>query len=290
MLTSFIFPLVFVVLWASAFTAGSVATQDGTPFAILALRFSLVSCGFILVAIVLNELPKLSKISVFHGVVTGVLFHGFYLGGVFYAVSVGFPAGVVALIVCTQPILTATFSRLLLSERVSIKNWIGICFGFAGTVMVLGPDIDSRFAIDGLMASITALAAITIGTIWQRKYSLNLPLATNNAVQALSATLFHLAVMWFLEDPAIGLTTSFALSMGWLIIAVSFGAFSILMYLINQNSATKTSALFFLVPPVAAFIGWGLLDEGLSYFDMFGFFIASCGVYLATRAPGKSLR
>ena len=133
-----------------------------------------------------------------------------------------------------------------------------------------------------------ALFGITAGTIWQRKFSQTLPLATNNAFQALSAAVFHGFIMWWIEDPAIEFTLAFGVSMGWLVIAVSFGAFSLLMYLINHNSASQTSALFFLVPPVAAIIGWILLNEGLTTLDMIGFITASAGVYLATRKPTKS--
>ncbi len=106
-------------------------------------------------------------------------------------------------------------------------------------------------------------------------------------MQAASAAVFHRSVMWVLEDPAINFTLNFALAMGWQIIAVSFGAFIVLMYLINRNSESQTSALFFLVPPVAALMGFILRDERLTAIDMFGFALASFGVYLATRKTRK---
>ena len=288
MLLSFIFPLTFVVLWASAFATGSVATQDATPFSALAFRFALVAIGFVVVAWWLAEFSKLKMQDLKHSIVTGLLFHGLYLGGCWYSFSVGIPAGVSALIVCTQPILTAIFAGLLLGEQVSLKNWLGLGLGFVGAALVLGLDVGSEFAIDGLVANAVALAAITAGTIWQRKYSQTLPLATNNAVQAAAAAIFHGTIMWFLVSPAINLTLSFGLAMGWQIIAVSFGAFSILMYLINHNSASQTSALFFLVPPIAAVIGWVLLSEALTLIDILGFAVASGGVFLATRRPETS--
>ena len=288
MLVSYVFPLTFIVLWASAFATGSVATQDATPFAALAFRFAIVAVGFFGVAWVLSEFSKINRRDLKHSVITGLLFHGLYLGGCWYSFSVGIPAGVSALIVCIQPILTAILAGFLLGEQISFKNWIGLSFGFGGAAIVLGVDFGSEFAIDGLIANVIALVAITAGTIWQRKFSQTLPLATNNAFQALSAAVFHGCVMWWTEDPAIKFTLSFGVSMGWLVIAVSFGAFSILMYLINHNSASQTSALFFLVPPVAAIIGWILLNEGLTTLDMIGFIIASAGVYLATRKPTKS--
>ncbi len=286
MQTSLIFPLIFVVLWSSAFATGSMVTDDATPFAALAFRFCLVTVGFLLVAGVLREFSRFSRHALGHGIVTGVLFHGLYLGGCWYSFRVGIPAGVSALIVCIQPILTAIFAGFLLGEHISAKNWIGLALGFVGAILVLGVDFGSEYAVDGLLANVIALAAITTGTIWQKKYSSTMPLATNNAVQAAAAALFHACVMWMLEDPAINFTLNFTLAMGWQIFAVSFGAFSVLMYLINKNSASQTSALFFLVPPVAALMGFILLNERLTTMDMFGFAVASFGVYLATRKSG----
>ena len=138
MLISLVFPLTFVVLWASAFATGSVATQDATPFAALAFRFSLVAIGFVIVAWWLAEFSKLKMRDLKHSIITGLLFHGLYLGGCWYAFSVGIPAGVSALIVCTQPILTAIFAGLLLGEQVSLRNWLGLSLGFVGAALVLG--------------------------------------------------------------------------------------------------------------------------------------------------------
>ena len=134
MQNSLIFPLIFVVLWASAFATGSMVTHDATPFAALALRFCLVTVGFLVVAGILREFSRFSRQALRHGIVTGVLFHGLYLGGCWYSFSVGIPAGVSALIVGTQPILTAIFAGLLLGEHVSGKNWIGLALGFVGAV------------------------------------------------------------------------------------------------------------------------------------------------------------
>ena len=282
-----VFPVFFVILWASAFATGALVTNDATPFAALALRFCIVTVGFLLIAGVLREFSRFSKQALGHGIVTGILFHGLYLGGCWYSFSVGIPAGVSALIVCIQPILTAIFAGFLLGENISVKNWVGLGLGFLGAACVLGIDFGSDYAMEGLIANIIALAAITSGTIWQKKYSSTLPLATNNAVQAASATVFLGACMWLLEEPEINFTLNFVLAFGWQIIAVSFGAFSILMYLINKNSASKTTALFFLVPPVAALMGFILLNERLTIIDMFGFALASFGVFMATRKSPK---
>ncbi len=170
MQTSPVFPLSFVILWASAFATGSLVTESATPFAALAFRFSIVTLGFLVIAAVLREFSRFSREALGHGVITGVLFHGLYLGGCWYSFSVGIPAGVSALIVCTQPILTAIFAGFLLHEHISIKNWIGLALGFVGAALVLGLDFGAEFAIDGLIANVIALAAITTGTLWQKSF------------------------------------------------------------------------------------------------------------------------
>ena len=164
--------------------------------------------------------------------ISGILFHGLYLGGVFYSISKGFPVGITALIVCLQPILTAILAGPLLNEVVTWRQWIGIILGFLGTLIVLGFDGGKELPVVGIVASFIALAAVTAGTLWQKTLSEDLPLSVSNTYQAFSASCFHLIVALALGDWFINLTLGFVLSMGWQILAVSFGAFTILMYLI----------------------------------------------------------
>ena len=214
---------------------------------------------------------------------TGILFHGIYLGGCWFAFSKGMPAGIVALIVTLQPILTSLLAGPLLGERVTWRQWIGIVLGFGGTLLVLGIDVLEAFPMIALIASCVALLAITAGTLWQKKLSMEMPLSVNNIYQSFSASIFLLILSFSLESPFINFTTSFVLAMAWQIIAVSFGAFTILMFLIKKGSASKTSALFFLIPPVSAVMGWLFVEETLTTYDLIGLCIATFGVYIATR-------
>lgn len=285
------FPLIFVLLWASAFVTGKIIVVDATPFAALALRFAFVAAGFLAVMIWRRELARYPWRSVGEAVGTGILFHGIYLAGVFYAVMNGLPAGITALIVSLQPLLTSALAGPVLSESVTRKQWLGLAIGFVGTALVLGLDVGDKLPLSGLIAAIVALLAVTSGTLWQKTLTGKLPLATSNGYQALAALGFHGVLMWVIESPArLEVTTPLVLAMGWQIIAVSFGAFTILMYLIAHNSASKTSALFFLVPPVAALISWVILGETLTLLDVTGFAIASYGVFVATRPQPVSPR
>lgn len=281
------FPIVFIILWSSAFITSKPITVDASPFAALCFRFTFVTIGFALFSIITNQKLFTDFNKILKAMISGILFHGLYLGGVFYSISKGFPVGITALIVCLQPILTAILAGPLLNEVVTWRQWIGIILGFLGTLIVLGFDGGKELPVVGIVASFIALAAVTAGTLWQKTLSEDLPLSVSNTYQAFSASCFHLIVALALGDWFINLTLGFVLSMGWQILAVSFGAFTILMYLIKNDSASKTATLFFLVPPVSVFMAWIFINENITIADFIGLLIATLGVYIATRKQDR---
>ena len=277
------FPFLFVIFWSSAFVSGQIIVQSASPFASLSFRFMIVALGFIIFAKIFNEKIFVKKSLIYQSAVTGILFHGFYLGGVFFSYSVGLSATLSALIVGLQPVLTNILSGPILKEKVTFTQWMGILLGLIGTIFVIGLDVGKSIPILGIIASIVALIGATTATIWQKKFTNKLSLSVNNFYQALAAAIFLLFASLLFEVSYINFTTSFILSMGWQIIMVSFGAFSILMYLIKIGSASKTSNLFFLVPPTTAIMAWFVLGEELYRNDLIGLMIASVGVFIATR-------
>lgn len=285
-----VFPLLFVVLWASAFITSKVIVHDATPFASLGFRFALVALGFLVFALIMRDWVKPRLVDILEAGGTGVLFHGFYLGGVFFAISKGMPAGMAALLVSLQPVLTGALAGPILGEQVTWRQWVGIALGFGGAATVLGLDIGTGFPLIAFLSALTALLAVTAGTLWQKKLSGKLPLSVSNFYQALAACIFHLAVMTLFETPFIHFTSNFMYAMGWQILAVSFGAFTILMYLIKAGSASQTATLFFLVPPVSAVMGFVFLDEALTTSDIIGLMVASIGVYIVTSGPATAQR
>ena len=278
-----LFPLLFVFFWSSAFISGQIIVQSASPFASLSFRFITVALGFLIFAYIFKDKILVKRKLIFQSAVTGIFFHGFYLGGVFFSFSVGLSATISALIVGLQPVLTNILSGPILNEKVSLIQWIGIFLGFIGTVLVIGFDIGNNIPIIGVIASIIALIGVTTATIWQKKFTNELSLTVNNFYQAIAASFFLFFLSIFLESSYINFTTSFILSMSWQIIMVSFGAFTILMYLIKVGSASKTSNLFFLVPPTTAIMAWLVLSEELYQSDILGLIIATIGVYVATR-------
>ena len=278
-----VFPFIFILLWSSAFITTKPIIDNSDPFSALAFRFALVALGFFLFSIYSKKKIIIDRKNFFESFFSGVLFHGVYLGGVFFSISKGMPTGIAALIVTLQPILTNALSGPILNEKVSLKQWIGVLLGFSGAVMVLGFDIGTEIPTIGLVATLVALIAITTSTIWQKKLSNNLPLSVSNMNQALGGFIFHIIIIILFAEPYINFSTTFIIAMSHQIFLVSFGAFTILMFLIKKNSASKTVSIFFLVPPTSAFMAWLFLNENLSNLDLLGFLIATIGVYIATR-------
>jgi drug/metabolite transporter (DMT)-like permease len=278
-----IYPFIFIILWSSAFITTKPLIDNSDPFSALAFRFFVVSIGFYIFCIITKQKILIKKKNLVESILSGVLFHGFYLGGVFFSISKGMPTAIAALIVTMQPILTNILSGPILKEKIFFYQWLGVLLGFIGSAMVLGWDIGSGVPLDGLIATIISLIAITASTIWQKKLSNNLPLQVSNFYQALGGLTFHLLVIIFFIDPYIFFTKTFMIAMSHQIFLVSFGAFTILMYLIKKNSASKTVSIFFLIPPTSAFMAWLFLNEQLTSLDLVGFIVASIGVYIATR-------
>ena len=278
-----IFPLIFILLWSSAFITTKPIIDNSNPFSALAFRFFFVALGFYLFSLYLKQSVIVKQNNLIESLLSGVLFHGFYLGGVFYSISIGMPTGIAALIVTLQPILTNALSGPILGEKVSFKQWTGGLLGFIGAALVLGLDVGSDIPLLGLLATIVALIAITTSTIWQKKLSNNLPLTVSNFYQALGGCLFHTLIIIFFAKPYIDFTQTFIIAMSHQIFLVSFGAFTILMFLIKNNSASKTVSIFFLIPATSAFMAWLFLNESLTNLDLIGFLITTIGVYIATR-------
>ena len=238
---------------SSAFITTKPIIDNSDPFSALTFRFFFVAIGFYLFSIYTQQSLIINKKNLIESVLSGILFHGFYLGGVFYSVSIGMPTGIAALIVTLQPVLTNALSGPILGEQVNRKQWLGVLLGFFGTALVLGLDVGTDIPLPGLIATLVALIAITTSTIWQKKLSNNLPLSVSNFYQAVGGCLFHIMIVIFFAEPYIDFSQTFIIAMCHQIFLVSFGAFTILMYLIKKNSASKTVSIFFLIPATVSY-------------------------------------
>ncbi|MBL6775803.1 MAG: DMT family transporter [Candidatus Puniceispirillum sp.] len=310
-MAQFILPIIFVVLWSSAFVAGKAGVQHATPFAFLAIRFVIVALIFMAVAVGIRiwqknrqntKNAKTSNISkeaanakaganepIFWTALVGVLIHGVYLGSTFFAMSNGLGAALAALIVSTQPLLTTALAIFLFGEKPRLVQWVGIFIGFAGVVVVLSPSLGVNAPVIAIMSCIFGLLAITTGTLLQKRIGSSIGLLKSNIIQASSASLFFILLILTVETPHITWNQPFLIALAWQILAVSTGAYVILMILIKRDSVAATTSLLFPVPPVTAIIAFFIFGEPLTPVTISGFLMASTGVYLVTRNSGRPL-
>ena len=291
-----ILPLLFIVLWSSAFVAGKAGVQNATPFAFLAVRFFIVTIIFSLVAKGISmwrnrrdgqaddKSPKNRvKDPIVQTALVGVLIHGAYLGSTFFAMANGLGAALAALIVSTQPLLTTGLAVFLFNERPQPTQWVGIVIGFSGVVIVLSPSLGVNAPIISILSCIFGLFAITAGTLIQKRIGNSIGLLKSNIIQAAAASLFFVMLISTIETPDITFNQTFVISLAWQVLAVSTGAYVILMVLIKRDSVAATTSLLFLVPPVTAIIAFFVFGEPLTPVTISGFLMASFGVYLVTQ-------
>jgi len=281
-------PGLFVLLWATGFIGAKLGLPYAEPFTFLALRFILAIAIIAGIAIALGSARPTVPAALW-SLAVGVLIHGFYLGGVFWAISRGMPAGIAAVVTGLQPPLTAVLAGILLSERVSLRQWTGFALGLIGVALVLGPKLD----LTGpgvnpatIGACLAALFSITAGTILQKARAQGVPLWTGVLCQYAGALLVAGILAILFEQRAIEWTGAFVFALFWLTIVLSIGAISLLVLMLRRGAATRTAALFYLVPPVAAVLAYVLFGEILGPAQIAGMALTAVAVWLATRRRG----
>ena len=276
-------PILFVLLWSTGFIGAKMGMPHAEPFTFLGVRFSLASGVFFLLLIVMRVPWPRNPHTWLHAATVGVLMHGVYLGGVFYAVHNGTSAGISALIVGVQPILTAIFAGLLLHERLSVKAWLGLVLGFVGISLVVWRQAGDSGGWIGISACIASLIGITIATLYQKKFATGIDLRVGSAIQFGAAACMMWVLAFATETMVIDWTGEAIFAMAWLVIVLSFGAITLLYILIRQGAASKVVSLFYLVPPVVAVEGYFLFAETLNPMALIGMAVAVIGVALVTR-------
>ncbi len=279
-------PAVFVILWATGFIGAKFGLPYAEPMTFLFWRFGIVVVLLVIVALLMKATwPKTGK-DAFHSLMTGMLIHGLYLGGVFWAIARGMPAGVSALIVGFQPIVTAIFAGLLLGEKISPRQWVGLMIGLAGLALVLGPRLPDGGMAWGdnfaLLLNIVALGGITLGTIYQKAFVPDTDLRTGGVFQYIGGWIVVGIAMLLFEDGRLEWTPQLIGAMAWLVVALSIGATSLLMLMIRRGAVSKVATLFYLVPAVTSLIAWFLFDETLAPLQLAGVGVIMFAVWLAT--------
>lgn len=282
-------PALFVLLWSTGFIGARLGLPHAGPLSFLTLRYIAASLLLVLLAFALRAPWPRDTREISHYAVAGLLVHGIYLGGVFVGISLGVEAGVAALIVGLQPLLTAAFAGMLMREHVTRRQWFGLALGFLGVALVLerklglGPG-DAL----GSVACVAALVGITAGTLYQKRYCDGMDLRTGGAIQLASAGIMTAPFAFFVEGFRVDWTGEFVFALLWLVLVLSLGAATLLFLLIKTGATAKVASLFFLVPPVTALIAWPLFGETLSKIALVGMGLTAIGVALArTSSPAR---
>ncbi|RIX48190.1 MAG: DMT family transporter [Rhodocyclales bacterium GT-UBC] len=279
-----LYPFLFVFLWSTGFIGAKFGLPHAEPLSFLLTRYLLVILLMGGIAL-LTRAPWPKKHSDWlHIGVSGVLVHAVYLGGVFVAIGNGLPAGITALVVGMQPLLTALGAGWLLGERVSGRQWAGLGLGFVGVGMVVSGKLGEAALGPMLIPALVALLGITVGTLYQKRFCPRFDLRSGSVIQFVpSALLTGLAVGLF-EDYRIEWAPPFLFALGWLVLVLSLGAISLLNLLIRNGSAVNVASLFYLTPPTTALIAWLAFGEQLGLVPLLGMLVAVSGVYLVARA------
>ena len=274
-------PGLFVLLWSTGFVSAKYGLPYAEPLTFLLLRFVLVLALMLPLALAMRAAWPNSMRQVAHVAVAGVLVQGGYLSGVFCSIHLGMSAGVSALIVGIQPILTAFASAPLFGERLHGRQWTGLVLGFGGVLLVvLGRSVLSGITPATLALSVMALLSITFGTLYQKRYCGAVDLRTGSVIQFIAAGAVLLPFALAFETMQVRWTAEFILTLGWLVLVLSIGAISLLFVLIRKGAATKVASFFYLVPPTTALMAYAMFGETLNATAVTGMALAAIGVGL----------
>jgi drug/metabolite transporter (DMT)-like permease len=280
-------PLMFVFLWSTGFIGAKYGLPYIEPFTFLTLRMALVVVLHLLI-VWLWRVPWPTKAQAGHSVVTGLLVHGTYLGGVFLAISQGVPAGISALIPGLQPILMSTIANRWLGERVSAVQWLGLALGLVGVALVLHDrTMIGAGTLLGWCASFASLVGITLGTLYQKRHSGGIDWRSGNLVQYAAALVPFAATALLFETHTIRWTGELVFALAWLVLVLSFGAVGLMYWLIRRTSAARFGSLLYLVPAVTAVMAYGLFGERLDLLSIAGMVVCAAGVFIVSRGARR---
>jgi drug/metabolite transporter (DMT)-like permease len=264
-------PLLFVFLWSTGFIGAKYGLPYAEPLTFLLTRYCLVLGLMTIFALATRAPWPREARQIFHIGVSGIFVHALYLGGVFVAIKHGLPAGITALIVGMQPLLTACGAGWLLGERVSARQWLGLGLGFVGVTLVVANKLGNLPLGTMMIPALVALLAITVGTLYQKRFCPHFDLRTGSVIQFLPSAVITALAASASETMVIDWTPSFVFALLWLVLVLSFAAISLL----------NVARLFYLTPPSTAIIAWAVFGETLGGLALAGMVLAVSGVYLA---------
>lgn len=282
-------PLTFALFWSSGFIVAKYAVLDADPFTFLVARFAATIVILASIAVASRAPWPASAREAAHSMMAGVLLHGGYVGGVWWAVAQGLPAGISGLITAAQPLLTAVLAAPLLGERVTRRQWCGIVVGFIGIVLVLAPRLSVvDTAVLGTVAlpmivNFGATVSVTLGTFYQKRFVAGADLRTGTCLQFVGALAVVAPIALATETLRFDVNATLLAALAWSVLVMSMAAIALLLLMIRHGELSRVAMLIYLVPPLTALEAFILFGESLSAVQVIGMAVTAAGVWLATR-------
>lgn len=285
-------PIVFVLLWSTGFVGAKYILPFAEPFVFLTIRYAVATVLLVVIAKAIGESLSLTSSQIWQSISVGVFLQVIYIGGVFYAVHLGVPAGITSAIVSLQPIVVSVLAVKFLGEKIRWVQAGGLILGLLGVSLLLLPkvfsgDFSTNFSGVGILSCFLALSGTTAGYLLQKKSGTDIPFLPGTAVQFAAATVIFALAATFTEEWKVEVTTEFLLALAWIVIALSIGSIFLLFYLLKHDSASSVSSLYYLVPPLTAIEAFVLFREKISPIGLFGMALAALGTILVTRKASR---
>jgi drug/metabolite transporter (DMT)-like permease len=285
-------PALFVFLWSTGFVGAKYIVPYAEPFTFLTIRYFLAALILFAIAYAFKQPLKLNKEQFKASFAVGILLHVIYIGGVFYAVSLGVSAGISAVIVSIQPVLVSLLAVPLLGERLRWIQVVGLFLGVVGIALLLLPkvfqgDYTASTSVIGIVICVIALLGTSGGYLVQKKLGSDIPFLSGTGAQyAISAIAFAILSV-ATEDQIIQWVPEFFFGLAWIVFMLSIASIVLLYGMLRTGSASKVSSLYYLVPPVAAIQAYFLFDEVIGLVGIIGMAFAGLGVVLVMRQSTK---
>lgn len=273
-------PLLFVALWSTGFVGAKYGLPYADPFIFLAVRVLIAAAILFVVAAVMRSPISIGRSSIQRSALIGFFLHACYLGGVFYSISQGLPAGVAAVVTSLQPVLVSLLAVKVLGEALTVRQLIGLLLGLTGVVLVLTPSFQAHISTGALVAITVALMGSTSATLLQKRVGSAIPLVAGTAYQYVASGAVLLLLAITTGETSIQWSGKFVAAFIWLILVLSVGAILLLLWLLNSGSAATVSSLFYLVPPATAIEAFILFGEKVNTQGLLGIGVTALGVWL----------
>ena len=273
-------PLLFVVLWSTGFIGAKYGLPFADPFIFLSVRVLIAALILFAVAALLKSPIAIGTSAITRSALIGFFLHACYLGGVFYSISKGLPAGVAAVVTSLQPVLVSLLAVKVLGEQLKAKQLAGLILGLIGVVLVLGPSFEQDIPVSGVIGILVALLGSTVATLLQKKIGSEVPLISGTAYQYLASGLVLAIAAVATGGTRIQWSGQFIIAFVWLIAVLSVGAILLLLWLLNTGSAASVSSLLYLIPPATAIEAFFLFEEKVNTQGFLGIGITALGVWL----------